>query len=419
MKVANSLKNGLPLAEIIASNPRMLKVDPSILWFMGKYMGKFQIKKVGHNLILHSHLPPLNSRAYSRFVNEHLLARAEGPSHAQIGITNACPQKCEYCYNRGRQGNVMDKETIKSVAAQLKQMGVVWLGLTGGEPLLNKDIAEITESVAADCAVKLFTTGCTLTPEKARTLKNSGLFSVSVSLDSSIEEKHDRVRHYDGAFRQALKAIEIFKSIGGIHVGVSTVLSTEMIRQGGVESFLQFLEGLEVDEAWLSEVKPSLEAFWDENLVIAEEDRLNLMRLQDRYNTRGKMTINYLGHFEGKECFGCNAGRKMVYIDAFGEVSPCVFTPMTFGNVQTDSLTSIVHSMARSFPSESTCFINKNFRLLQKYSSGQSTLNKEDTARMLKEVNFGELSRFNSIFYRQRSKPDTTCVGETIVGETA
>ena len=125
-----------------------------------------------------------------------------------------------------------------------------------------------------------------------------------------------------------------------------------MIRGGQVEGFLQFLKGLEVDEAWLSEVKPSIEAFWDDNLIITEEDRLKLVRLQDRYNAGGRMTVNYLGHFEGKECFGCNAGHKMVYVDAFGEVSPCVFTPMSFGNVQTGSLPDDRrrHEGARSLP---------------------------------------------------------------------
>ena len=306
----------------------MLRVSPSTLWFLSDYMSKFQIRRVGDNLILHSHLPPLNSRAYSRFVKEHLLAKTPGPSHAQIGITNACPQNCEYCYNRNRQGQVMDKETIMKMARELKEMGVVWLGLTGGEPLLNKDIVEITESVAGDCAVKLFTTGCTLTREKALDLKQAGLFSVSVSLDHWEEEKHDRGRRYKGAFQQALKAIDIFQSVGGIQVGVSAVLSREMIRNDQVEDFLEFLKGLDVHEAWLSEVKPSLEAFWNNNLVITEEERLKLVKLQDRYNAEGKMTVNYLGHFEGKECFGCNAGNKMVYVDAFGEVSPCVFTPL-------------------------------------------------------------------------------------------
>lgn len=399
MSVRNSLRNSLPLLRTICSNPAMLRVEPSILRFMGSYMNKFRVRNVGGNLVLHSHLPPLNSRAYSRFVKEHLLAKVPGPSHAQIGITNACPQRCEYCYNRNRQGQVMDKETIKSVVGQLRQLGVVWLGLTGGEPLLNRDIVEIVESAAGDCAVKLFTTGCTLTRQKASDLKNAGLFSVSVSLDSAMEDEHDQVRGYEGAFRQALKAIEIFKNTGGIHVGVSAVISREMVRLDRVEGFLRFLESLDIDEAWLSEVKPSTAPFWDEDLVFTEEDRLRLVSLQDRYNTEGRMTVNYLGHFEGGECFGCNAGRKMVYVDAFGEVGPCVFTPLSFGNVQSGSLPAIVASMGKRFPSEDTCFINKNYRLLKRYSSGRTILGREDTLAMLEAARFGGLSKFNSLYY--------------------
>ena len=64
------------------------------------------------------------------------------------------------------------------------------------------------------------------------------------------------------------------------------------------------------------------------------------------------MTVNYLGHFEGPGNFGCNAGRKMIYVDAFGEVSPCVFTPMSFGNVRERSLREIWADMSRfSLPS--------------------------------------------------------------------
>ena len=408
MNIKNSLKNSLPLVKVLRANPAMLKVSPSVLRFMGNYMSKFQIRQVGGNLILHSHLPPLNSRAYSRFIGEHLLSRTAGPSHAQIGITNACPQNCEYCYNRGRQGRVMDKETIKKTATELKRMGVVWLGLTGGEPLLNKDIEEITESIAGDCAVKLFTTGCTLTRDRAQGLKDAGLFSVSVSLDGSIEEEHDRVRGYKGAFAQALKAIEIFKAVEGIHVGVSAVLSREMIRSGKIGEFLKFLEGLEIHEAWLSEVKPSIEPFWNQDVVITEEERSRLANLQDLYNTKGNMTVNYLGHFEGRECFGCNAGRKMVYVDAFGEVSPCVFTPMSFGNVQTGSVHAIVAEMGKLFPSEESCFINKNYKVLARYSSGCKTLRRQESLKMLEETKFGRLSDFNLLHYGTRTAQKTT-----------
>ncbi|HEX9973826.1 MAG TPA: radical SAM protein [bacterium] len=393
------IKDRLSLLKSLIQRPQIIKAKPAVNWFLLQYMRKFKIENVGGNLIMHSHLPPLNSKAYTRFVNEHLVRKVDGPTHAQIGITNACPQKCAYCYNRDRRGTVMDSATIKQVIQDLKRIGVVWLGLTGGEPLLNKDIIPIIESVGDDCAVKLFTTGCTLTQQMAQDLKHAGLFSVSVSLDHWRQTEHDQARGYQGAFQAALKAIELFKQVDGIHVGVSAVLSKEMIAKEQVEEFLQFLIDLEIHEAWLSETKPSVEAFWKDELIITEDERSNLVRLQDKYNKEGKITVNYLGHFEGSEHFGCNAGHKMVYVDAFGEVSPCVFTPMTFGNVQEKSVSAIYNEMKTHFPSEDRCFINKNYRLVQKFSQGQMPMNKEQTLQMLQAVEFGPLARFFELHY--------------------
>jgi MoaA/NifB/PqqE/SkfB family radical SAM enzyme len=411
MSITNTILNSIPLAKSIRSTPELLRVEPSLLGFLSGYMNKFRIREVGDNLIIHSHLPPLNSPAYARFVKEHLVGKTHGPSHAQIGLTNACPQNCACCYNKNRKGKVMDKETIIKTARSLKEMGVVWLGFTGGEPLLNKDIVEIADSISGDCAIKLFTTGCTLTRRLASDLKHAGVFSVSVSLDHWTEEKHDAGRRYKGAFGEALKAIYTFKNFG-LDVGVSAVLSREMIRNDETDDFLHFLINLGVNEAWLSEVKPTVEPFRDENLVITEEDRLKLVRLQDRYNKEGQITVNYLGHFEGKECFGCNAGNKMVYIDAFGDVSPCVFTPMRFGNVQMESIQAIFAEMKQHFPSASACFINNNYNLLKKYSTGNPVLDKSATLKMLKEVKFGPRSRFWQIYYKSENRPDTTPIRE-------
>lgn len=404
MKRLKSLSNVPCMARVLFSNPRMIYVRPSLTKFMCRYMNKFKVRNAGENMILHSHLPPLNSKAYSRFIDEHLIARSGGPSHAQIAVTNRCPQNCDYCYNKGRTGTVMDTETILEVAHALKEMGVVWLGLTGGEPLLNDDLVRIVKSVSGDCAVKLFTTGCTLTEQLAVSLRDAGLFSVSVSLDHWDEKKHDDARNYKGAFSEAMRAISIFKETGGIDVGVSAVLSRDMIRNGDAEKFIGFLENLGVHEAWLSEVKPTAAAFRDDRYVITDEERLKMVRLQDRYNAVGKMTVNYLGHFEGRECFGCNAGHKMVYVDAFGEVSPCVFTPMSFGNVRDRDIHEIFADMRRRFPSDSSCFMNKNYRLLEKYSRGRKVLSEKESPALMEEVSFGERSAFFKLYYGREKK---------------
>jgi MoaA/NifB/PqqE/SkfB family radical SAM enzyme len=391
-KTGQNVRWAMP--RVLLRHPRLLRVRPALGWFFLKYMRKFRVRRFGENLILHSHLPPLNSAAYGAIVREQLVERREMPTHAQVGLTAACPQRCVYCYNRDRTGRSLDTAEILSAVRGLQDLGVRWMGWTGGEPLLNKDIVALTAAAAERCAVKLFTTGSTLTPALARDLKNAGLFSVSVSLDHWTGSVHDANRGVRGAFATALKAIEMFLAVDGLHVGVSGVLSKAMIRTGQTEEFLAFCEGLGVHEAWLSEVKPSVQAFWNEDLVIDEDDRLRLVRLQDRYNRRGGLTLNYLGHFEGREHFGCNAGHKMVYVDAFGEVSPCVFAPMTFGNVRERSLAEIVREMTALIPPAGNCFMNENYRVFQARTKGEVPVPRELSLALCGHMSFGPPAEF-------------------------
>ena len=393
----------------LLAHPRILQAGPRLDLFLLAYMRKFRVREVGGHLIVHSHLPPLNSPAYGRFIDEHLARWNAGPSHAQIAITNACPQRCDFCYNRERTGKPLHTPDILEAIDTLADMGVFWLGLTGGEPLLNRDIVRIVEHAARRCAVKLFTTGCTLTPELAAELKKAGLFSVCVSLDHWREEAHDRGRNYPGAFRAALEAIRIFKE-AGLDTGASAVLSSQMIATDDCREFLRFLEGLGVHEAWLSEVKPSAPAFWDEATIVGEPERARLRQLQDRYNrdgrATGRMTVNYLGHFESGEHFGCNAGNKMVYIDAFGEVSPCVFTPITFGNIRERPLREIWKEMTAAFQPSSSCFILENWRRIRSVASaneadGAGRLSAEQTRRLMSDVAFSPMPRFYQLYYRR------------------
>ncbi|UCG44170.1 MAG: radical SAM protein, partial [candidate division WOR-3 bacterium] len=95
-----TISDSIGVLKSLAANPQILRARPTVLWFLIRYMGKFKISAVRGNYVIHSHLPPLNSPAYRRFIDEHLLPKTSGPSHAQVGLTNLCPQACGYCYNR-------------------------------------------------------------------------------------------------------------------------------------------------------------------------------------------------------------------------------------------------------------------------------------------------------------------------------
>ena len=87
-----------------------------------------------------------------------------------------------------------------------------------------------------------------------------------------------------GRVRGGPGAIPIFKEVPGLHVSVSSVSEPRGDRSGGARALIAFLDSLGVDEAWLSEVKPTVSDFWSDDLVITEEDRRRLCRLQDVRN---------------------------------------------------------------------------------------------------------------------------------------
>jgi MoaA/NifB/PqqE/SkfB family radical SAM enzyme len=239
----------------------------------------------------------------------------------------------------------------------------------------------------------------------ARDLRSAGLFSVCVSLDHWDAAVHDANRRYPGAFALACEAIEAFLG-AGLHVGVSSVVSREMLARGEVPRLLEFLDGLHIHEAWLSEVKPSVEAFWDDEHVFTEHDRLKLCALQDDWNrSRGRtgLTVNYLGHFEGAETFGCNAGGKMVYVDAFGEVSPCVFMPMSFGNVGERPVDDLVAGMRAHLAPGERCWINRNYRRLQEVAGGDHLVDRARALQALSTCRSGPPPAFDRLLHGRTS----------------
>ena len=80
--------------------------------------------------------------------------------------------------------------------------------LTGGEPLLRDDLEEIVELFDDRSCLIVGTTGDGLSAERAKRLRSRGVFGIGISLDSTDEQEHDRLRGMKGAFRTALSALQ-------------------------------------------------------------------------------------------------------------------------------------------------------------------------------------------------------------------
>jgi pyrroloquinoline quinone biosynthesis protein E len=112
-------------------------------------------------------------------------------------LTYACPLQCPYCANPidyAKHDSEISTEDWKRVLTQARKMGAVQLGLSGGEPLVRKDLTEIVKH-ARDLGYysNLITSGYGLTEEKIVQLKEAGLDHIQVSIQASSQELNDHI----------------------------------------------------------------------------------------------------------------------------------------------------------------------------------------------------------------------------------
>src|SRR3954469_25333484 len=114
-------------------------------------------------------------------------------------LSYRCPLHCPYCSNPVAIGGERFRDELETehwtrVFDEARRLGVLQLALTGGDPMVRRDLDEL---VAAGRAAGLYSTlvtaGTLLTPERAAGLKDAGLDHVQVSIQSPDPEENDRI----------------------------------------------------------------------------------------------------------------------------------------------------------------------------------------------------------------------------------
>src|SRR5579859_7547268 len=163
----------------------------------------------------------------------------------RISVTDRCNFRCVYCMPKevfGRDYRFLDRrelltfEEIERLARAFVRQGVEKIRLTGGEPLVRRDVERLIEKLARidDLDLTLTTNG-SLLPQKAQALRDAGLKRVTVSLDSLDEDVFRAMNDVDFPVSRVLEGIDAAAAAGLAPVKVNMVVKRAVNDDRAVE----------------------------------------------------------------------------------------------------------------------------------------------------------------------------------------
>ena len=291
-------------------------------------------------------IPPAPSQAFDRMLSAQVaaLTRRSVPDQFSIAVMRACPNDCIHCSAPSRQGEILESKVVKNAISQALDMGSYLITFDGGEPMLRKDLPDLVSFVDERAIATTFTSGYHLTAERARQLKQAGLYAVRISIDSPFENEHDRVRGREGAFFDALDGV---KNALEADLLVDLFMVTSPHNIDHLEDAFSLATDLGVHELSFYEIVAVGRWASHEDEVLTNDDVLRLERFHKEKNRSEGPRVTALPYLLGPEMFGCFAGRRWIHVDGAGEALPCAYMPLGFGNIKEKSLKEIWKEMTR------------------------------------------------------------------------
>lgn len=259
-----------------------------------------------------------------------------------LDLTYRCPCKCEQCYSDNYLERESEQLTVAEIADYVRQavtQGALQVNLTGGEPLLRRDLVDIVAACRAEgVLVSMCTSGVELTRERLSALADAGLGLVIFSIDRASAESHDKNRGIPGLFDRVLDLIDHARALG-MNVVVNTVATKAKLDRGELEEIRRLVSER---GAMLNLTIPTPSGRWQDqpDVLLDDEGVERLFRFLDKPGVRTDTD----GRYDGR---GCPAGDQKLTIGAYGEVRACQLVPQTFGNVRAEPLARIWDRLRR------------------------------------------------------------------------
>jgi cyclic pyranopterin phosphate synthase len=261
----------------------------------------------------------------------------------RIAVTDRCNYCCFYCKSNksvdyGLRSDLMSYEEIERVVAVMTDLGVRKVRITGGEPLVRKDIEQLVYRLAQlpDVVDLAMTTNGFLLAERSLALREAGLQRLAISLDSLRPQRFAEITGRD-ALAKVLRGIEIATEVGFAPIKLNMVVIRGINHDelqdfghfarnyGHIVRFIEFMP-LDEDRQWSKSQVYSYAEILAELGKIGELEPLPLKHagetaMRFRY-ADGKGEIGIIASVTKSFCHACSRLR----LTADGKLRTCLFS---------------------------------------------------------------------------------------------
>jgi heme b synthase len=294
-------------------------------------------------------------------------SKGEAPALRLVAweVTRNCNLTCMHCRASATNGpyeGELDTQAAYRLLGQIAELGSPIVIMTGGDPLLRPDVFDLAKyGTAQGLRMVMSPNGTLITAENARSMRESGIQRISVSLDGATADTHDHFRGVPGAFEGALRGIRLARE-AGVEFQINTTITKANLAEipkiqdlavslGAVAHHIfllvptgrgKYILDQAIDAA---EYEKTLNWFYDQRdktpLQLKATCAPHYYRiLRQRARAEGQK-VTFESHGLDAVTRGCLGGIGFCFISHVGIVQPCGFLGLDCGDVTQASFAEI------------------------------------------------------------------------------
>ncbi|MGL1894160.1 MAG: radical SAM protein [Spirochaetaceae bacterium] len=315
-----------------------------------------KIYKIGFLVKIDQAVPYYGSEVFYKYMDRFLNFDGKlACSSVLLSVSKDCSFNCKHCYQKHDNGDDLDLESLLNVTKELIDQGVTNYTIEGGDPFINFDrLKSVCETIGKKGDIAINSTGDGITLERLKSLKDSSnVRSIIFSINSPIKEDVNFFMGQDYAWNTLIHGLKLC-SIGSIPTSLNCCLNSDHYENGNFEYLMEIAKDFGVAHVKL--IHPKAAGAWLQGSFpsFTDEELQHIKLLVKKYNKQSKYrkypSITAQVIEEDKEHYGCAAGgTDRFYINGKGDVQPCEFLNVSFGNIKEEKFSDIFDRMRTQF----------------------------------------------------------------------